>query len=118
VTVARLKAEHVHIGRWEISRTDREMKPVVTALAEIRATEAEIREELRWTREIATRVEDAVAAGGSLNQLGELHRHAIDLDRAIAQRATAWRLLGAMLTEAELAAFRADLAAAAKEEGQ
>ena len=44
--------------------------------------------------------------GLSLNDLGELQRMPADLDRAVTLRQHHWQVLGALLTEAELASLQ------------
>jgi hypothetical protein len=72
----------------------------------VNAAEQAIRQNAAMIRAKLGEIEQRLDHGLSLNDLGELHRMPADLDRAVTLRQHHWQVLGALLTEAELASLQ------------
>jgi hypothetical protein len=81
----------------------------------VNATEHTIRQTAAMIRAKLTEIEQRLDHGLSLNDLGELQRMPADLDRAITLRHAHWQVLGALLTQTELASLQPAQAAPAPE---
>ncbi len=79
---------------------------VENAVRGVNAAEHAIREAAAMIR---SKLDETVARldlGHSLNGLGELQRMPADFDRAVTLRQHHWQVLGALLTDAELASLQ------------
>ena len=76
------------------------------AVRGVNATETSIRQIAAMIRSKLDEIEQRLDHGLSLNDLGELQRMPADLDRAVTLRQHHWQVLGALLTEAELASLQ------------
>jgi hypothetical protein len=79
---------------------------IENAVRGVNAAEHAIRQTAAMIR---SKLDETVARldlGHSLNDLGELQRMPADLDRAVTLRQHRWQVLGALLTEAELASLQ------------
>ena len=72
----------------------------------VNAAESTIRQTAAMIRAKLGEIEQRLDHGLSLNDLGELQRMPADLDRAVTLRQHHWQVLGALLTEAELASLQ------------
>ena len=72
----------------------------------VNAAEQAIRQTAAMIRAKLGEIEQRLDHGLSLNDLGELQRMPADLDRAVTLRQHHWQVLGALLTEAELASLQ------------
>jgi hypothetical protein len=79
---------------------------VENAVRGVNAAEHAIREGAAMIRSKLGEIEQRLDAGLNLNDLGELQRMPADLDRAVTLRQHHWQVLGALLTEAELASLQ------------
>lgn len=82
----------------------------------IHATERTIRQATGMIRASLTMIEQRLGHGMGLNELGELQRLPAELDTAIALWQAHWRVLGALLTETEMASIQPAQATAAQEQ--
>ncbi len=72
----------------------------------VNAAESTIRQNAAMIRAKLGEIEQRLDHGLSLNDLGELQRMPADLDRAVTLRQHHWQVLGALLTETELASLQ------------
>ena len=72
----------------------------------VNAAESTIRQTAAMIRAKLGHIEQRLDHGLSLDDLGELQRMPADLDRAVILRQHHWQVLGALLTEAELASLQ------------
>ena len=79
---------------------------VENAARGVNVTEQAIRRNAAMIRAKLGEIEQRLDRGLRLNDLGELQRVPADLDRAVALRQHHWQVLGALLTEAELASLQ------------
>ena len=87
--------------------TDGRDRPAARAIENaargVNAAEQAIRQTAAMIRAKLGEIEQRLDHGLSLNDLGELQRMPTDFDRAVTLRQHHWQVLGALLTEAELA---------------
>lgn len=81
-------------------------RAVENAARGVNATEQAIRQNAAMIRAKLGEIEQRLDAGLSLNDLGELQRMPSDLDRNVTLRQHHWQVLGALLTEAEMASLQ------------
>jgi hypothetical protein len=79
---------------------------VENAVRGVNTTEQAIRQNAAMIRAKLGEIEQRLDHGLSLHDLGELQRVPADLDRAVILRQYHWQVLGALLTEAELASLQ------------
>ena len=79
---------------------------VENAARGVNTTEQAIRQTAAMIRAKLAEIEQRLDHGLNLNDLGELQRMPADLDRAVTLRQHHWQVLGALLTEAELASLQ------------
>ena len=79
---------------------------VENAVRGVNAAEHAIRQTAAMIRSKLDETVQRLDLGLSLNDLGELQRMPADLDRAVTLRQHHWQVLGALLTEAELASLQ------------
>lgn len=91
----------------QLSRlTDTRDKRTAHAVRGVNAAESAIRQTAAMIRSKLEETVQRLDLGLSLNDLGELQRMPADLDRAVTLRQHHWQVLGALLTEAELASLQ------------
>ena len=88
-------------------RSERERHAIYLALAGIRQAEDRMASAASWIRSSLEDADRALATDRGLNSRGVLQGQATDFDQAIALRETHWAALAALLTETELAGYRA-----------
>jgi hypothetical protein len=88
------------------SRDKRAAHAVDNAVRGVNAAESTIRQTAAMIRSKLEETVRRLDLGLSLNDLGELQRMPADLDRAVTLRQHHWQVLGALLTEAELASLQ------------
>ena len=81
-------------------------RAVENAARGVNAAEQAIRQNAAMIRAKLGEIEQRLDHGLALNDLGELQRMPADLDRAVTLRQHHWQVLGALLTEAELASLQ------------
>ena len=79
---------------------------VENAARGVNTTEQAIRQNAAMIRAKLAEIEQRLDHGLNLNDLGELQRMPADLDRAVTLRQHHWQVLGALLTESELACLQ------------
>jgi hypothetical protein len=107
-TVNADRITYAQLSRLTGSRDKRTARAVENAVRGVNAAEQAIR---RAAAMIRSKLADTVqrldlGLSLSLNDLGEFQRMPADLDRAVTLRQHHWQVLGALLTEAELACLQ------------
>ena len=97
---------YARLGQLIDSRDKRAAHAVENAVRGVNAAENTIRQTAAIIRSKLDETEQRLDLGLSLNDLGELQRMPADFDRAVTLRQLHWQVLGALLTEAELAALQ------------
>ena len=87
-------------------RDRRAAHAIENAARGVNAAEQAIRRDAALIRARLSEIKQRLDRGLSLNDLGELQRTPADLDRAVAVRQHHWQVLGALLTDAELASLQ------------
>lgn len=97
---------YVQLSRLTDTRDKRTAHAVENAVRGVNAAESAIRQTAAMIRSKLEETVQRLDLGLSLNDLGELQRMPADLDRAVTLRQHHWQVLGALLTEAELASLQ------------
>ena len=97
---------HRQLGRLTDGRDQPAAHAIENAARGLNAAESAIRQTAAMIRAKLAEIDQRLDHGLSLNDLGELQRTPADLDRAVTLRQHHWKVLGALLTEAELDSLR------------
>jgi len=97
---------YAQLSRLTRTRDKRTARAVENAVRGVSAAQHAIRRAAAMIRPKLAETVQRLDLGLSLNDLGEFHRMPADLDRAVTLRQHHWQVLGALLTEAELACLQ------------
>lgn len=94
------------LGQLTAGREDRTARAISNAVHGINDAEAAIRRNAAFITSKVTETISRLDHGLGLNDLGELQHAPADFDRAVVARQHHWKVLGALLTDAEIAALQ------------
>jgi hypothetical protein len=105
-TVNADRITYAQLSRLTGTRDKRTARAVENAVRGINAAQHAIRRAAAMIRSKLAETVQRLDLGLSLNDLGEFQRMAAELDQAVTLRQHHWQVLGALLTEAELACLQ------------
>jgi hypothetical protein len=105
-TVNADRITYAQLSRLTGTRDKRTARAVENAVRGINAARHAIRRAAAMIRSKLAETVQRLDLGLSLNDLGEFQRMAAELDRVVTLRQHHWQVLGALLTEAELACLQ------------
>ena len=97
---------YAQLSRLTGTRDKRTARAVENAVRGVNAAQHAIRRAAAMIRSKLAETVQRLDLGLSLNDLGEFQRMPAELDRAVTLRQHHWQVLGALLTEAELACLQ------------